>query len=129
MTNQQHHVGGVDSHRDTIHVAVITSLGHPVADREFPTTTAGYRRAVVWLIEHGPLAAVGIEGTSSYGVGITTAVTAPLSRSSRSTGPGRPSAASKASPTASTPTALPGRCCPGRPAPTRNGRVWNRYEV
>jgi transposase len=75
MTNQQHHVGGVDSHKDTIHVAVITGLGQPVADREFPTTSAGYRRAVAWLIEHGPVQAVGIEGTSSYGIGITTAVT------------------------------------------------------
>lgn len=75
MTNQQHHVGGVDSHRDTIHVAVITALGQPVADQEFPTTTAGYRRAVAWLIEHGPLQAVGIEGTSSYGVEIAAAVT------------------------------------------------------
>ena len=37
MTNQQQHVGGVDSHKDTIHVAVITDTGHPVADREFPT--------------------------------------------------------------------------------------------
>lgn len=42
---------------------------------EFPTTTAGYRRAVARLIERGPLAAVGIEGTSSYGVGITVATT------------------------------------------------------
>src|SRR5689334_10821009 len=75
MTDQQQNLGGVDSHKDTIHVAVITTLGQPVADREFPTTTAGYRRAVGWLIEHGPLTAVGIEGTSSYGVGITTAVT------------------------------------------------------
>jgi len=38
-----------------------------VTDKEFPTTTAGYRRAVAWLIEHGPLQAVGVEGTSSYG--------------------------------------------------------------
>lgn len=75
MTNQHVRVGGVDSHKDTIHVAVITDIGQPVTDREFPTTVAGYRRAVAWLIEHGPLAAVGIEGTSSYGVGITTAVT------------------------------------------------------
>lgn len=74
MTNQQAHVGGVDSHKDTIHVAVITQIGHAVADEEFPTTTAGYRRAVAWLIAHGPLGAVGIEGTSSYGVGITAAV-------------------------------------------------------
>lgn len=76
MTKEQGNVGGVDSHKDTIHVAVITGLGREVDDCEFPTTTAGYRRAVAWLIEHGPLQAVGIEGTSSYGVGITTAVTA-----------------------------------------------------
>lgn len=74
MTNPNAAVGGVDSHEDTIHVAVITSLGARVADSDFPTTAAGYRRAVAWLIEHGPLQAVGIEGTSSYGVGISTAV-------------------------------------------------------
>ena len=72
MTNQQNNVGGVDSHSDTIHVAVITGIGQTVADREFPTTVAGYRRAVAWLIERGPLDSVGVEGTSSYGVGITT---------------------------------------------------------
>jgi len=72
MTNETHRLGGIDSHKDTIHVAVITGVGQPVADREFPTTLAGYRRAVAWLIEHGPLHAVGVEGTSSYGVGITT---------------------------------------------------------
>jgi transposase len=76
MANQHYRVGGVDSHKDTIHVAVLTAVGQPVADREFATTTAGYRRAVAWLIEHGPLRAVGIEGTSSYGAGIAAAVTA-----------------------------------------------------
>ncbi len=75
MTKEHWRVGGVDSHKDTIHVAVITGVGEPVADHEFATTVAGYRRAVAWLIEHGPLHAVGIEGTSSYGVGIATAVT------------------------------------------------------
>ena len=74
MTNPECGIGGVDSHKDTIHVAVITAVGRPVADREFPTTEGGYRRAVAWLIEHGPLQAVGIEGTSSYGVGITAAL-------------------------------------------------------
>lgn len=76
MTNEAARVGGVDSHKDTIHVAVISAVGRPVADREFATTAAGYRRAVAWLIEHGPLTAVGVEGTSSYGVGITAALTA-----------------------------------------------------
>jgi transposase len=75
MTNPQQRVGGVDSHKDTIHAAVVTAVGHDVADHEFPTTAAGDRRAVAWLIGQGPLAAVGVEGTSSYGVGITTALT------------------------------------------------------
>ena len=61
MTEQHDRTGGIDSHQDTIHVAVISDVGHHVADREFPTTQAGYRRAVAWLIEHGPLTAVGIE--------------------------------------------------------------------
>lgn len=72
MTNQQQRVGGIDSHKDSIHIAVISQVGQPIADREFPTTVAGYRRAVAWLIGHGPITAVGVEGTSSYGVGITT---------------------------------------------------------
>lgn len=75
MTNAQGRVGGVDSHKDTIHVAVISDIGQPVDDKEFPTTRAGYRRAVAWLIEHGPLNKVGVEGTSSYGRGITTELT------------------------------------------------------
>lgn len=76
MTEHHHRVGGIDSHKDSIHAAVIDEVGHHVADREFPTTQAGYRRAVAWLIEHGPLTAVGVEGTSSYGVGITAAIAA-----------------------------------------------------
>jgi transposase len=76
MTEQHHRSGGVDSHKDSIHVAVISELGHHIADCEFATTEAGYRRAVAWLIGHGPLTAVGIEGTSSYGVGITAAAVA-----------------------------------------------------
>lgn len=69
-------VGGVDSHKDTIHVAVVTATGRPVADHEFPTTEAGYRQAVAWLGGHAPVQAVGVEGTSSYGVGICAALTA-----------------------------------------------------
>lgn len=114
MTNQDGRVGGVDSHKDTIHIAVITGVGQPVDDGEFATTVAGYRRAVAWVIEHLPMHAVGIEGTSSYGVGITTVA--------------RPSAASKARPTALTPTAQPGPCCPEKRAPTPSGHRSNRCE-
>ena len=68
-------VGGVDSHKDTIHVAVITGTGRPVGDHQFPTTETGYRQAVAWLAGHGPVQAVGVEGTSSYGMGICAALT------------------------------------------------------
>lgn len=65
--------GGVDTHEDSIHVAVINASGRDVEDREFPTTPAGYDRALAFIASHGELIAIGIEGTSSYGVGITTA--------------------------------------------------------
>ena len=69
-------VGGIDSHRDTIQVAVIDSLGRQLADRQFATTPAGYRAALDWLNGHGVVLAVGVEGTSSYGVGVTAALRA-----------------------------------------------------
>lgn len=64
-------IGGIDTHLDTIHVAVIDPWGRDLADHEFPTTAAGYRRALDFLTGHGEVAAIGIEGTSSYGAGIT----------------------------------------------------------
>lgn len=64
-------IGGVDTHLDTIHVAVIDSWGRALADREFPTTPHGYRNALAFLTGHGEVATLGIEGTSSYGAGIT----------------------------------------------------------
>lgn len=74
ISNLGDHVAGIDSHKDTIHIAVVTTTGVEVADHEFDTTTCGYRKAVAWLAGHGRIAAVGIEGTSSYGVGITAAL-------------------------------------------------------
>jgi hypothetical protein len=59
-------IGGIDTHLDTIHVAVIDSWGRDLADQEFPTTPNGYRRALDFLTGHGPVATIGIEGTSSY---------------------------------------------------------------
>lgn len=64
-------IGGIDTHLDTIHVAVIDSWGRALADREFPTTPHGYRHALAFLMGHGEVARLGIEGTSSYGAGIT----------------------------------------------------------
>lgn len=67
-------IGGIDSHKDTIHVAVITQLGVDVSDHEFTTTQAGYREATDWLRAQDCLHVLGVEGTSSYGLGVTTAL-------------------------------------------------------
>jgi transposase len=64
-------IGGADTHADTVHIAAIDHLGRPVGDREFPTTPAGYRAALAFLRDHGTLGEVGVEGSSSYGVGLT----------------------------------------------------------
>jgi transposase len=76
MTEPCEAIAGIDTHADTIHVAVITATGGHVADREFPTTPAGYRAAVTFLTGHGGVRVAGVEGTSSYGAGITRALTA-----------------------------------------------------
>ncbi|MBK3583579.1 hypothetical protein JHN49_07545 [Streptomyces sp. MBT57] len=47
----------VNSHADTIHVAVITDRGGHVADAGFPTTSAGYAAAVALLNAHGTVTA------------------------------------------------------------------------
>lgn len=77
MTSSSHGpqvvIGGIDTHADTLHVAVIDQQGRPIADEEFATSPTGYRAALAFLVSHGRLAAVGIEGTSSYGAGITRA--------------------------------------------------------
>lgn len=64
---------GVDSHADTLHVAVISDNGGHLADAEFTTTAAGYAAALAFLDAHGHVSAIGVEGTSSYGAGFTRA--------------------------------------------------------
>lgn len=65
--------GGADTHTDTIHVAVIDHFGRDLDDAEFPTTPTGYRQALDFLNSFGDLQVIGIEGTSSYGAGLTNA--------------------------------------------------------
>lgn len=66
--------GGADTHSDTIHVAAVDNLGRELGDREFPTSPSGYRNALTFLTSFGHLQAIGIEGTSSYGAGLTSSV-------------------------------------------------------
>lgn len=64
---------GVDSHADTLHVAVISDNGGHLADAEFTTTAAGYAAALAFVNAHGHVIAIGVEGTASYGAGFTRA--------------------------------------------------------
>jgi transposase len=59
--------GGVDTHLDVHVAAAVDHLGGVLGTRSFPTTAAGYRRLLRWLRTFGPLHAVGVEGTGSYG--------------------------------------------------------------
>ena len=62
--------GGVDTHLDLNVVAAVDGLGGLLGVTEFPADQAGHARALAWLGSHGRLVKVGVEGTSSYGVGL-----------------------------------------------------------
>lgn len=62
--------GGVDTHSQTHHAAVIDQVGRPLGERRFPATPASYRALVGWSREHGELGRVGVEGTGAYGAAL-----------------------------------------------------------
>ncbi len=64
-------IGGVDTHADTHHAAVTSANGTQIADAEFPATEQGYTQLLTWLGSFGRLQSVGVEGTGSYGAGLS----------------------------------------------------------
>jgi transposase len=63
--------GGVDTHRDSHTAAALNHLGAVLGTATFPATGAGYRQLLSWLASFGPVEAVGVEGTGSWGKGLT----------------------------------------------------------
>ena len=64
-------IGGIDTHKE-LHVAAVIDTGENVlATRSFSTTRAGYRALIRWMRSFGDVARIGVEGTGSYGAGIT----------------------------------------------------------
>ena len=64
-------VVGVDTHLD-VHVAVaLDELGRRLGELAVPTTERGYETLLLWAKSFGSVKCVGIEGTSSYGAGLT----------------------------------------------------------
>ena len=64
-------VGGVDTHRDTHVGAVVDGAGRLLGSHQFRADTAGYRQLVAWMGSWGRICRVGVEGTGSYGAGLT----------------------------------------------------------
>lgn len=62
---------GIDTHRDTNVAAVLDARGQILGSETFPTTTEGHCALTQWAQGFGPLAVAGVEGTGSWGVGIT----------------------------------------------------------
>jgi len=62
---------GVDTHKD-IHVAVaLDGLGRRLGTLSVPTISAGYKELVDWANGFGALERAGVEGTGSFGAGLT----------------------------------------------------------
>ncbi len=74
MTEAPGVVIGADTHLDTIHLGAITDMGKLLGDAEFATTPAGYAAAIGWAQDFGAVLIAGVEGTASYGAGLTRAL-------------------------------------------------------
>jgi transposase len=70
-TEQIDVVAGVDTHSNTHHAAVLDPVGRLLATREFRAEPAGYLELLRWVQSFGHITLVGVEGTGSYGAGLT----------------------------------------------------------
>ena len=68
--------GGVDTHLDVHVAAALDQIGGLLGTASFPTTPLGYAQLIEWLLAFGAVTQVGVEGTSSYGAGLTRALQA-----------------------------------------------------
>ena len=62
---------GTDTHRDQHVVAALDERGAELGVRPFATNPAGLRALLAWLRGFGTVEGVGVEGTGSYGAGLT----------------------------------------------------------
>lgn len=64
-------IAGVDTHAETHHAAVIDTNGRQLGDRQFSTDHGGYVALLEFLRSFGAVVRVGVEGTGSYGAGLS----------------------------------------------------------
>lgn len=62
---------GADTHRDVHMIAALDQRGAELGVRAFPTDPDGHRAMLAWLESFGPIDRIGVEGTGTYGAGLT----------------------------------------------------------
>src|SRR5664280_850244 len=63
--------GGVDTHLDVHVAAALDERGAQLGVESFAATAAGYQELLDWLEGFGTVELIGVEGTGSYGAGLT----------------------------------------------------------
>ena len=66
--------GGMDTHNDTLAVALVSSTGRSCAAVTVPITAVGHVELADWLAEQGPVTRWGIEGAGGYGRAVALAL-------------------------------------------------------
>jgi transposase len=62
---------GVDTHADFHVAAAVDHNGGLLGVESFPADEAGLEELVGWLAAFGPVGKIGVEGTGSWGVGLS----------------------------------------------------------
>jgi transposase len=62
---------GVDTHGEVHVAAVISPLGKILGTEPFPASAAGYRQLLVWARKRGTVRMAGVEGTGTFGAGLS----------------------------------------------------------
>ena len=62
---------GVDTHLDVHVAALLDERGALLGVESFDTTPDGYRNLLAWAASQGEVVLAGVEGTGSYGAGLT----------------------------------------------------------
>jgi len=69
-------IGGVDTHKHTHYAAAVDEHGRLLGHRQFAATDRGYLDLLAWLRAFGPIQAIGVESTGSFGAALTRSLTA-----------------------------------------------------
>lgn len=63
--------GGVDTHKEVHVAAVVDEVGRILATKSFQTSERGCGQLRRWIASFGTIDKIGVEGTGSYGAGLT----------------------------------------------------------